>query len=142
MSVSVRSSVRRIPSVAARLTLAGLIGATPTLALSQAHSHTAPNGGQIQNIGAYEGELVVKGSEVTLYVVDEKEKKVDTAPLSATATVLAKGKEQKVVEMKPAGDNKLVGKIDFPVEGKFRATVTLRGAAGEAGRARFNLDAK
>jgi nitrogen fixation protein FixH len=119
--------------------VAALFTAAPA-ALAQGHSHAAPNGGQIQKMGAYEGELVVKGSEVILYVVDSAEKKVDSAPLTATATVLAKGNEQKAVEMRPAGENKLSGKVDFPVEGKFRATVSLKTASGEAGKARFNLD--
>lgn len=121
---------------------AGLSCTVPGSAFAQAHSHTAPNGGQIQKIGSYEGELVVKGSDVTLYVVDGDEKKVDAAPLSASATVLAKGNVQKTVELKPAGENRLVGRIDFPVEGKFRATVALRTASGEAGKARYSLDAK
>ena len=87
--------------------------AFPVAVRSQAHSHAAPNGGQIQQMGTYEGELVLMGTEVTLFVVDANEKKVDTAPLSATATVLAKGNVQKTVEMKPSGENRLTGKVDF-----------------------------
>ena len=119
-----------------------LVGFAPTLAVAQGHSHAAPNGGQIQKIGSYEGELVIKGSDIILYVVDADERKVDTAPLSAVAVVLAKGNVQKTVEMKPAGENKLAGKVDFPVEGKFRATVSLRTASGEAGKARYSIDSR
>jgi len=61
--------------------------------------------------------------------------------MTATALVLAKGNLQKSVEMKPAGENKLAGVVDFAVEGKFRAAVTLRNASGEIGKARYNLDA-
>lgn len=122
--------------------VAGLSGMVAVSAVAQGHSHASPNGGQIQKIGSYEGELVLKGSDVTLYVVDGDEKKVDAAPLSATATVLAKGNVQKTVELKPAGDNRLTGKVDFPIEGKFRATVALRTPSGEAGKARYSLDAK
>jgi nitrogen fixation protein FixH len=111
-------------------------------AASAQHSHAAPNGGQIQALGTYEGELVVKGAQATLYVVDAAEKKVDTAAMSASAVVLAKGNQPKTVDMKPAGENRLAGAVDFPVEGKFRATVTLRTASGEAGKARYSLDAK
>jgi hypothetical protein len=116
----------------------------PGSALAQAvgHAHAAPNGGQIQNIGAYEGELVFKGSEIMLFVVDEKEQKVEASKLSATAVVLAKGNQQKSVEMKSSGENVLTGKIDFPVEGKFRATITLKSGAAEVGKGRYNLDAK
>lgn len=119
----------------------GLFAAS-TSAMAQGHSHAAPNGGQIQQMGAYEGELVVKGAEVMLYVVDAQEKKVNVAGFSATATVLAKGNEQKTVTLAPAGDNKLVGRVDFPVDGKFRATVSLKPSTGDAVRARYSIDQK
>lgn len=105
----------------------------PTAVLGQAHQHG-------EKIGAYEAQLVVKGSDVTLFVLDDKDQKVDASKFTATAVVLAKGNEQKTVELKPAGDNKLSGKIDFPVEGKFRATVTLKTGATELGKARYSLN--
>ena len=128
------SFVVRASALALALSLPG--------AASAQHAHAAPNGGQIQNIGRFEGELVVRGAQATLFLVDEAEKKADASAMSASAIVLAKGNQQKTVEMKPAGGNMLVGAVDFPVEGKFRATVTLRTAAGEVGRARYSLDAK
>ncbi|NNM72421.1 hypothetical protein [Enterovirga aerilata] len=106
------------------------------------HSHAAPNGGQIQQIGPVEGELLVKGSDVTLFLVDEQERKIDASSYAATATVLARGNQQKTVELKPAGDNKLAAKIDFPVDGKFRASLTLKKGPAEVGKARYNLDTK
>lgn len=106
------------------------------------HSHAASNGGQIQSIGTYEAELVVKGADMTLYIVDNQEKKVDASKYSATAVVLATGNQQKIVELIPSGENRLAGKIDFAVSGKFRATVTLKTATGEAGKGRYSLDAK
>ena len=127
-----------------RMLLVLALGFAPGAALAQAHSHAhaAPNGGQIQQIGTYEAELVAKGSDMMLYVVDDQEKKVDVSKFSATAVVLAKGNQQKTVEMMPSGENRLLGKVDFPVEGKFRATVTLKTATGEAGKGRYNLDAR
>ncbi|NNM73936.1 hypothetical protein [Enterovirga aerilata] len=122
-----------------------LLAGAPGAVLAQGghgHSHAAPNGGQIQQIGTVEGELLVKGSDVTLFLVDDKEQKVDASSYSATASVLAKGNQQKTVELKPAGDNKLATKIDFPVEGKFRASLTLKKGAAEVGKARYNLDTK
>lgn len=128
-----------------RLFRAALVSAVilaPGAAFAQAHSHAAPNGGQIQNIGKYEAELVVKGGEVVLFVVDDKEQKVDSSKLSATAVVLAEGNQQKTVDLNPAGDNKLTGKANFPVAGKFRATVTLKAGGTEVGKGRYNLDVK
>ena len=68
------------------LTIVAALWAAAPAAFAQSHSHAAPNGGQIQKMGVYEGELVVKGSEVILYVVDAAEKKIDSGPLTATAT--------------------------------------------------------
>lgn len=60
--------------------------------------------------------------------------------MTASAVVLAKGNQQKVIDFKAAGDNKLTARYDFPIEGKFRATLTLKTQAGEAGKGRYNLN--
>jgi hypothetical protein len=39
-----------------------------------------------------------------------------------------------------AGDNRLIRKIDFATEARFRATVTLRTPKGEVGKGRYNLN--
>lgn len=105
------------------------------------HSH-AQHGGQAQKIGRYEAELVVRGAEVTLYVLDEADRPVDAARFAATAQVLASGNQQRTVDLRPAGENRLAGRVEFQVDGRFRATVTLRDAGGaEVGRARYTLDA-
>ena len=106
-------------------------------ALAQSHGH---HGGGTQKIGAYEGELVVKGREVTLFLMDENDKKIDASKLRGSAVVLAKGNEQKTLELAPAGENKLAGKVDFPIEGKFRATVIILSGSAEVGKARYSLD--
>lgn len=110
----------------------------PAGAVAQ-HPH---QGGQAQIIGPYEVELVAKGTEVTLFILDKKEQKVDAAPLSGSAEVLGKGNERKTITFKPGGDNKLVAAIDFSIEGKFRATVTLKNAQGEVGKGRYAVDLK
>lgn len=121
--------------------LAGLAALAVSAGTARAqHAHAAPNGGQIQQIGAYEAELTVKGSDMTLYLTDDKEKKVEASKFSASAVVLAKGNQQRTVEFAPAGDNKLIGKADFPVDGKFRATITLKTAGTETGKGRYTVD--
>ena len=111
-------------------------------AFAQGHSHAAPNGGQIVNIGKLEAELVARNGEISLFLTAAKDMKVDAASYSASAVVLAKGNEQKTVELTPSGDNRLAGKLDFVVDGRFRATVTLKGRDGEIGKGRYNTDIK
>jgi nitrogen fixation protein FixH len=118
-----------------------LLAGLPAHAQGHDHGHAAPHGGQVKKIGSYHAELVVKGSEVALYIVNEKEEKVDASKFSATVVVLAKGNEQKAIELKPAGENKLAGAMNFDFDGKFRATATLRSAMGEIGKGRYSLDA-
>ena len=77
---------------------------------------------------------------MTLHVNDTKDQKVNTEGFSATAVVLAKGNQQKTVELAHASDNRLVGKIDFATDTRFRATVTLRTSKGEVGKGRYNLN--
>jgi hypothetical protein len=113
----------------------------PQLAHAQGgHTH-AHHGGQAQKIGRYEAELVVRGADMTLHLLDERDRPVGASGFTAMATVLARGNEQRQVELRPAGDNRLAGRVDFPVEGRFRATIALRQSNGDdVGRARYTLD--
>ena len=121
--------------------LTAAVAAGPQLAFAQGgHTH-AHHGGQVQKIGRFEAELVVRGAEMTLHVLDENDRPVDASRFAAAATVLARGNEQRQVELRPAGDNRLAGRVDFPVDGRFRATITLRQSNGDdIGRARYTLD--
>jgi hypothetical protein len=102
------------------------------------HGHT--HSGNEVRIGRHEVELVVRGNEAALLVRDERDQPVDTAAFSATALALARGNERRTLEFRPAGGNRLVALVDFPFDGKFRATVTLRGPGGDLGTGRFNID--
>jgi len=119
---------------------ASLALASPVAWAAQGHGHGhSHKGGQEQKIGSYEAELVVKGKEIALYINDKDDKPVDAKTFKASAEVLAKD-GKKLVELAPAGGNKLAATYDFAVEGKFRATVTLANAGAELGKARYNLD--
>ncbi|MBX6741100.1 MAG: hypothetical protein IRY87_03515 [Acetobacteraceae bacterium] len=109
-------------------------------ARAQGGGHGHAHSGQEQKIGRYEVELMVRAAEAVLLVRDERDQPVDAAPLGATAVVLARGNERRTMEFRPAGGNRLVAPVDFPFDGKFRATVTLRGPAGDLGTGRFNVD--
>ncbi|MCB4825514.1 hypothetical protein [Roseicella aerolata] len=112
----------------------------PALAWAQGAGHGHVHSGNEVKIGRHEVELVVRGGQATLSIVDEKEQPVDAAAFGATAIVLARGNERRTLEFRPAGGNRLAAPVDFQVDGKFRATVTLRGPGGELGTGRFNID--
>lgn len=114
--------------------------AMPVLAQAQGVGHGQGHTGQEQKIGRYEVELTVRGTEATLAIVDDKEQPVDASRFGATAVVLARGNERRALEFRPTDDNRLVAPVDFPFDGKFRATVTLQGLGGDLGTDRFNVD--
>jgi hypothetical protein len=116
---------------------------TPAMTVAEeGHGHSHRGGQEVRIGGIYEVELVVGASEMTLHINDTKDQEVDGTGFSASAIVLAKGNQQKTVELAHAGENRLVGKLDFPTDPRFRATVTLRNAKGEIGKGRYNLNVK
>jgi hypothetical protein len=126
---------RYIPGLAAAVLM-------PASAWAQAggHSH-ATNGGQDQKIGTHEAELVARSGQIQLHIRDAQDRPVDATQFRATAVILARGNEQRSVEMTPAGENRLAGPLNFPIDGRVRATITLRTASGaEVGRARYTVD--
>lgn len=101
------------------------------------HAHT----GQEQKVGAYEVGLVVRGGEATLAITDERDRSIDAAGFSTAAVALARGNERRTLDFRPSWANCLAAKVNFPFDGKFRATLTLRGpGGGDLGQARFNVD--
>lgn len=105
--------------------------AVVTLApLVQAHEgpRTGSNGGELRDAGRYHLELVVKGGKVTLYVTDDKDRKVSTRGAAANATVLS-GKDRETLKLEPTGENALSGatKLQPAADTKVVVSLTLEG---------------
>ena len=98
------------------------------------------HGGQVKKIGSYEGELVVKGGEVQLYVIKDHKPMSPTTGMAASVRLFANNAEQ-FVDLAPAGD-KLAGKTSGPVSGSIRAMTTLSEGGKEIGKAQYNLNAR
>ncbi|MEL3891727.1 hypothetical protein V6B08_15715 [Ferrovibrio sp. MS7] len=105
-----------------------------------AQADEAKYGGQVKKIGSYEGELVVKGSDVHLYVIKDHKPMNPTASMSANVRLFVNNAES-TVELKPEG-NKLVGKAASPAAGNVRAMTTLADGGKEVGKAQYNLNVK
>jgi hypothetical protein len=119
--------------VAASLVMALAIAPIPVFA----HGERPPSahGGDVQDAQGVWVELVVKGSDVTVYVVSEDHKPISAQQISGTATVLIDGKSYKV-DLSPGEANSVQGKLPLPATGKLVATVALK-VGGKSASARF-----
>ncbi|MEQ1661691.1 MAG: hypothetical protein ABL877_03255 [Thiobacillus sp.] len=97
-------------------------------------THATPNGGQVRMAGPYHLELMPPGNEVVVYVTDHGDTKIPTAGWNAHIITLTKGKKTRIL-LKPAGDNKLVGKARL--QAGAQAVLNVSPKAGEEYSARF-----
>ncbi len=107
----------------------------PVPVLVHGEPPAAAHGGLVQEAGEMYLELVVRGSDVTVYVLDQERKPVPASQISGTATVLAGGKSHKV-ELSAAEANSVRGTLPVPASGRIVATVALK-IGGKSASARF-----
>jgi len=102
-----------------------------------AHGEPPPasHGGLMQEAGEMYLELVVKGADVTVYILDETRKPVPGTQATGIATVLVDGKSHKV-DLKAAEGNSLHGILPVEATGRVVATVALK-VGGRTASARF-----
>lgn len=112
--------------------------AGPAFAHSDSKWTKGPQGGHIVDAGGgkQHWELVAKGNELTLYVLDADEKPVKVEGGSAKAQVLIGGKTHNV-ELKPAGDNTLKATGDFTAAKGMKVIVKTDKIGGQSFQARL-----
>lgn len=116
--------------------LAAFLAAAPGAAFAHGPLPTAQHGGAVVEASdEHVVEMVLNGSQMTVYVTDGS-KPVPTAQIAGgKATVLIGGKSQNVV-LTNAGANSLTGKLDPAASGKVTSVVTLT-VEGKSAQARF-----
>ena len=112
---------------------------TPGAVSAHGEAPQAMHGGLIKEAQELWVELVVKGANVAVYVVDEARKPVPANQVSGTATVLVGGQSYKV-ELSASGGDGVQGKLPAPVTGNVVAVVALK-VGGKAVSARFTSKA-
>lgn len=112
---------------------------TPGAVWAHGEAPQAAHGGLMQEAQELWVELVVKGTDVTVYVLDHAGKPVPATQVSGTATVLVGGQSHKV-ELSAAGEDGVRGKLPAPVTGNVVAAVALK-VGGRAVSARFTTKA-
>ena len=107
----------------------------PAGALAHGERPQAAHGGEMQDAQGVWVELVVRATDVTVYVMTEDHKPVPASQVTGTATVLVDGKSYKV-DLSPAEANSVRGKLPVAASGKVVATVALK-IGGKPASARF-----
>ena len=115
---------------ARRILLAALVATVPSIAAAHGPSR-GPNGGQMQDIGSYHGELLAQDGSLTFFLYDANDRPLPATGASATAIVLAAGR-QLTLAFAPRADGKaLVATGEFRAEPSLRVVVQLVPAAGQ-----------
>ena len=115
---------------ARRILLAALLATVPSIAAAHGPSR-GPNGGQMQDIGSYHGELLAQDGSLTFFLYDANDRPLPATGASATAIVLAAGR-QLTLAFAPRADGKaLVATGEFRAEPSLRVVVQLVPAAGQ-----------
>jgi len=119
--------------------LAALAALPPTAAFAHLPAGArGPNGGQVQDIGAYHGEMLVKDGEITLFLFDHNDRPLPTAGASGTAILLAEGRQQTLTFAPRADGAALIATGDFRAVPGMRVVVQLVLRPGQArAQARF-----
>lgn len=107
----------------------------PVATLAHGEAPRAAHGGIVREAQELWLELVVKGTDVTVYVLDESRRPVPASQVSGSATVLVGGKSYKV-DLSPAGADGVHGKLPVAATDTVVATVSLN-IGGKAASARF-----
>jgi hypothetical protein len=118
--------------------LLSLVVATPVWAHTDGKWTKGPQGGHMVDAGGgkQHWELVARGSELTLYVLDADEKPISVEGSSAKGQVLLGGKTYNV-EFKPAGANTLKAMGDFTAAKGMKVIVKTDKVGGQSFQARL-----
>ncbi len=111
------------------LIAATLLG-VPRLAVAHGPSR-GPNGGQMQDIGSYHGELLAQDGRLTFFLYDTNDRPLSASGAAATAIVLAGGRQQTLTFAPRPDGAALVATGEFRAEPSLRVVVQLVPAAGQ-----------
>ena len=116
--------------------VACFLALAPAAAFAHGTPPAAAHGGVVaESSGEHWVELVVRGDQVTAWVLDEDKKPVSGAQLGGKATVLTGGKREEVT-LAPGEGNSVTGKLAAPVSGKVTAVLQLT-VGGKPATVRF-----
>ena len=104
------------------------------------HAHSPSighNGGPQTDAGTYHAELVVKGTELQVYLRDHSDKPVSTQGFKGVAIFVMGGKTERIT-LAPSGDNVLKGTATVTLPATPKGAVQITPPSGPTVQARFN----
>ncbi len=118
------------------LILVMAIAASP-LAAAAHEMAKGSNGGPVVDSSGHHVELVVKGSELVLFLTESDDKPLTSAGTRNARAIVQDGGKTATVQLQPAEPNKLVGPLAQPLGSGARVVVSATMADGHAVQARF-----
>ena len=101
-----------------------------------AHEAKGPNGGRVADAGPYHVEMVIRGSQLDLFVADTADKPVPPGGFRAVAILIVDGQSQRV-SLEPA-DRKLSGMAGAKLPQNPKGVIQLTLPDGKTAQAKFN----
>ncbi|HQS45162.1 MAG: hypothetical protein B7Y12_02770 [Rhizobiales bacterium 24-66-13] len=112
-----------------------LLATSPALAQHAHGVQKGPSGGPMEDVAGVHAELVVSGETLTIHVLDEAGKPIDTAGFTGSAMLIS-GANRKTVPL-VAGGQTLVGKAPAPIAKGTVVTLLIKTPTGKSGQAKF-----
>ncbi len=100
------------------------------------HAEKGPNGGAMSEAGDYHVELIAKGNDVEINVMDHDNKPMPTTDFKGLAILSAGGKSVRVT-LSPSNTAKLVGKADATLPAAPKGVVQITPPGGKTVQAKF-----
>ena len=113
-----------------RSLIAAALLVLPSMVLAHGPAR-GPNGGQMQDIGSYHGELLAQDGRLTFFLFDTNDRPLSATGATATAIVLAGGRQQTLTFAPRPDGSALVASGEFRAEPSMRVVVQLVPAAGQ-----------
>lgn len=103
------------------------------------HPFIGRHGGIVEDLGPYNAELVVKGADVSLFLIDHSGRSIRTTDLKANVIVVTGTVRRGSFALSAMSDDKLVGRGPHPGAENLRAVVTLTLPNGTSYQAAYQL---
>jgi hypothetical protein len=102
------------------------------------HAHVAPHGGEVRTVTPFHFELVTKGKQVQVYLLDDALKPLPAKGHKGFVVVQMDGKTRRV-DLQPSGEA-FTGSLDLSKAARYAAVVSLD-IDGKTYRGRFSQPA-